>query len=88
MRTIYHCTTFGYSHAEWDNLLDYLRDVRWNNTFIFCPFAAVAEFCELFKVGIDVYIPHRKHQIKPYSSPWLSNACVAAITQRNHYFHL
>ena len=40
------------------------------------------------QVGIDVYIPHRKYQVKSYSSPWFSAACAAAIVHRNHFFHL
>ena len=35
-----------------------------------------------------VYIPHRKYQVKPHSSPWFSAACVTATTHRNHFFHL
>ena len=31
--------------------------------------AAASEFCEWVQVGIDVYIPHRKYQVKPHSSP-------------------
>ena len=40
------------------------------------------------QVGIDVYIPHCKYQVKPHSSPWFSAACAAAIVHRNHFFHL
>ena len=40
------------------------------------------------QVGIDVYIPHRKYQVKPHSSPWFSAACAAAIVHRNHFFSL
>ena len=50
--------------------------------------AAAREFCEWVQVGIDVYIPHRKYQVKPHSFPWLSAACAAAIVHRNHFFHL
>ena len=50
--------------------------------------AAGGEFCEWVWVRIDVYIPHRKYHIKPYSSPWFSAASVAAIVHRNHFFHL
>ena len=39
-------------------------------------------------VIIDVYIPHRKYQVKPHSSPWFSAACAAAIVHRNHFFRL
>ena len=38
--------------------------------------------------GIDVYIPHRKYQVKPHSSPWFSAACAAAIVNRNNFFRL
>ena len=48
--------------------------------------AAASEFCECLQVGIDVYIPHRQYQIKPYLSPWFSAACAAAIVHRNHFF--
>ena len=50
--------------------------------------AAACEFCEWVQVGIGVYIPHRKYQVKPHSSPWFSAACAAAIVQINHFFHL
>ena len=50
--------------------------------------AAASEFFELFQVGIDVYFPHRKYQVKPYSSQWFSAACAAAIVHRNRFFHL
>ena len=50
--------------------------------------AAASEFCEQVQVGIDVYIPHRKYQVKPHSSPWFSAACAAAIVHRNHFFRL
>ena len=49
---------------------------------------APSEFCEWVQVGIDVYISHRKYQIKPHSSPWFSAACPAARVHRNHSFHL
>ena len=48
--------------------------------------AAASEFCEWIQVGTDVYIPHRKYQVKPHSSPWFS--ATAAIVHRNHFFCL
>ena len=59
-------------------------------TFIFklSASAAASEFCEWVQVGIDVYIPHRKYQVKPHSSPWFSAAFAAAIVHRNHFFRL
>ena len=50
--------------------------------------AVASGFCEWVQVGIDVYIPHCKYQVKPHSSPWFSAACAAAIVHRNHFFHL
>ena len=45
-------------------------------------------FCQWIQVGIDIYIPHRKYQVKPHSFPWFSAACGAAIVHRNHFFNL
>ena len=76
------------SRADWDGLHDHLRDVPWEDIFKLSASAAGGEFCEWVQVGIDVYIPHRKYQVKPHSSPWFSAACAAAILHRNHFFHL
>ena len=84
----FHCIAYDYSHADWDGLRDHLRDVPWEDIFKLGASAAASEFCEWVQVGIDVYIPHRKYQVKPHSSLWFSAACVAAIVHRNHFFHL
>ena len=68
--------------------LDYLIDVPMEDIFKLCASAAAREFCEWLQVGIDVYIPHRRYQVKPHSSPWFSAAWTAAIVHRNHFFHL
>ena len=65
-----------------------MRDVPWEDIFKLCASPAASEFCEWVQVGIDVYIPHRKCQVKPHSSPWFSAACAAAIVHRNHFFCL
>ena len=83
-----HHIAYGYTLADWDGLCDHLRDVPWEDIFKLCASAAASEFCEWVQVGIDVYIPHRKYQVKPHSSPWFSAACAAAIVHRNHFFHL
>ena len=49
--------------------------------------AAASELCEWVQVGIDVYILHRKYQVKP-SSQWFSAAFAAATDHRNHFFLL
>ena len=40
------------------------------------------------QVGIDVYVPHRKYQVKSHSSQWFSASCAAAINYRIHFFRL
>ena len=50
--------------------------------------AAASEVSDWLQVGIDVYLPHRKYQVKPHLSPWFSAACAAAIVHRNHFFGL
>ena len=86
--TSFHRMAYDYSHADWDGLRDHLRDVPWEDIFELSASAAASEFCEWVQIGIDVYIPHRKYQVKPHSSPWFSAACAAAIVHRNHFFHL
>ena len=60
----------------------------WENIFKLGASAATGEFCGWVQVGVDVYIPHRKYEVKPHSSPWFSAACAAAIVHRNHFFCL
>ena len=86
--TPFHRVAYDYSRADWDGLRDHLRDVPWEDIFKLGASAAASEFCEWVQAGIDVYIPHRKYQVKPHSSPWFSAACAAAIVHRNHFFRL
>ena len=84
----FHRIAYDYSRTDWDGLRDHLRDVPWEDIFKLGASAAASEFCEWVQVGIDVYIPHRKYQVKPHSFPWFSAACAAAIVHRNHFFRL
>ena len=84
----FHHIAYDYSCADWDGLRDHLRDVPWEDIFKLGASAAASEFCEWVQVGIDVYTPHRKYQVKPHSSSWFSAACAAAIVHRNHFFCL
>ena len=86
--TPFHRVAYGYSHADWDDLRDHLRDVPWENIFKLGASTAASEFCEWVQVGIDVYIPHRKYQVKTHSSPWFSAVCAATIVHRNPFFRL
>ena len=73
---------YDYSRADWDGLCDHLRDIPLEDIFKLSASAAASEFCEWVQVGIDVYIPHCKYQVKPHSS------CAAAIVHKNHLFRL
>ena len=63
-----------------------MRGVPWEDIVELGAFASASEFCEWVQVGIDVYIPHRKYQIKPHSSPWFSAAFAVAVVHTNHFF--
>ena len=82
----FHRISYDYSHVDWDGLGDHLRDVPWEDIFKLDVSAAASEFCEWVQVGIDVYIPHRKYQVKPHTSPRFSARSAAAIAHRNHFF--
>ena len=84
----FNCIAYDYSCADWDGLCDQLRDVPWEDIFKLDASAAASEFSQWVQVGTDVYMPHRKYQVKPHSSPWFSAAYAAAIVHRNHFFRL
>ena len=86
--TLFHCVAYDYSRADWDGLRDHLTDVLWEDIFKVSVSAAASELCEWLQIGIDVYIPQCKYQVKPQSSPWFSTASAAAIVHRNHFFCL
>ena len=65
----FHRIAYDYSRANWDGLCDHLRDVPLEDIFKLGASVAASVFCEWVQVGIDVYISHRKFQVKPHSSP-------------------
>ena len=67
---------YDYSRADWDGPRDHLISDS----------SAASEVCAWIQVGIDVYIPPRKYQIKPHSFPWFSVSFAAAVVHRNHFF--
>ena len=84
----FHRIVYGYSCADCNGFHDHLRDVPWEDIFKLGASAAASEFCKWVQVGIEVYIPHHKYQVKPHSSPWFCVACTVAIVHRNPYFCL
>ena len=81
--SLFYHIAYNYSCADWDSLCDYLRDVPWEDIFKISASAAAREFCEWVQLGTDVYIFHRKYQVKLHSYPWFSSAFAATIVQRN-----
>ena len=65
---LFDCIAYDYSCADWDGLWDHSRHVPWEGIFKLSASPA-SEFYDWVQVEIDVYISHRKYQIKPYSSP-------------------
>ena len=84
----FHRIAYDYSHADWNDLHDHLRDVPWGDIFRFDVSVAASELYEWVQVGIDLYIPHCKYQVNPHSSPWFSSASAVVIVHRNHFFCL
>ena len=84
----FHHIAYDYSRADWDGFRDHLRDFPWEDIFKLSASTAASEFYECVQVGIDVYIPYRKYQVKPHSSLWFSAACAVVIAHRNHFFRL
>ena len=83
---LFHRIAYDYSHADWEDLRDNLRDVPWEGIFKLGASATVSQYCEWLQVGIDVNIRHRKYQAKPHSSLWFSASCAAALVYRNLFF--
>ena len=44
--TLFHCTTFNYSSADWNSLCDHLRDLSWKEIFKLGISAAASKFWE------------------------------------------
>ena len=61
------------------------QDHPWEDIFELSASAA-SEFFEWIHVAIDVYIPHRKNQVKPESSTWFSATFAVVTAHRNHFF--
>ena len=82
--TVFRHACFLHDEAcDWDGLCDHLGDVAWKDIFKINVSAAASGFSKSIQVGIDVYIPHCKYQVKPHS--WFSAACAAAIIHGNHF---
>ena len=84
----FHRTLFSYEKGDWDSFRDFIRDAPWNEVFSLNGDECAAEFASWIQAGIESFVPSRKFQMKPHSSPWFSPACSAALAHRNHFFHI
>ena len=82
----FHRTLYSYDRGDWGSFRDFLRDVPWPDVFKLDGEKCAEEVASWIKAGIDAFIPYRKFQQKPHSSPWFSPACAAAIAHRNHFY--
>ena len=85
---LFHCIAYYYFRADSDGLCDHLRDVLWDYVFKLGASAASSSFCKWVQGKTAVYIPDRKYQARPHSSPYFSAAYALAIVHRNHFFCL
>ena len=83
-----HRTLYSFDRGDWDSFRDFIRDAPWNEIFELKAEQCAAEIASWIKAGIDAFIPCRKFQSLPNSSPWFSPACAAAIAHRNHFYKL
>ena len=81
---LFHHIAYDYSCADLDSLCDHLRDIPFEDIFKLSAYAP-SKFCEWVQVGIDVYSPHYKNQVKSHSSPYFPDPWAAAIVHRNHF---
>ena len=82
-----HRKLFSYHRGDWDNFRDLIRDLPLDYIFHLDTEKCAEEISSWLQVGIDAYIPSRKYQVKPHSTPWFSPAIAAAISHRNHFYH-
>ena len=65
-----NCIACDYSFVNWDGFCDHFRDAPREDIFKLGAPATASEFCDWVQLGVDVYIPHCKYQVKPhYLSP-------------------
>ena len=69
-------------------ICDHFGNIPSEDIFKLSAYVAAIEFCEWVHVGLHVYIPTHKYQVKLHSFPRLSATCSAAVTQRNNVFRL
>ena len=42
----FHCTIYDYSHADWDGIRKYLREVPWDDIFKLDASVAATDYCK------------------------------------------
>ncbi|XP_065641128.1 RNA-directed DNA polymerase from mobile element jockey [Hydra vulgaris] len=84
----YHRTTYYYPKADWDSFRDFLCDGPWADVFSLSADKCASYVTSWIQAGMEAFIPSRPFQVKPHSTPWFSPSCAAAISNRNHFFHL
>ena len=82
-----HRTLYSYEQGDWESFRDFIRDIPLDQIMSLKAEQCAREISSWIQAGIDAFIPCRKFQARPNSSPWFSPACAAAIAHRNHYFH-
>ena len=82
-----HRKLYSYHRGDRDNFRDLIRDLPLDYIFRLDAEQCAEKILSSLQVGIDAFIPSRKYQVKPHSTPWFSPAIAAAISHRNHFYH-
>ena len=80
----FHHKVFDYSPTDQDGYRDHIG-CSVEDIFNLVTLAATSEFCEWVQIGTDVYIPHRKFQVRPHSSLWFPFVCLAVIADKTEH---
>ena len=48
----FHCIAYGYSHTDWDSLLDHLRDASWQDIVKLNASAGLLNFVSEFRLEL------------------------------------
>ena len=77
----FHRTVLRYRDADLDGFRSFIADIPALSS------VDPKELSEWISAGIEAFIPSKTYQLRPFSHPWFTPECAAAIAHRNHYFH-
>ena len=68
----FHRTLYSYHCGDWDSFRDLLWDIPWQSVFDLPSEDCAKKIISWLESGIEAFVPSRKYQVKPHSSPWFN----------------